>query len=190
MGFALAEAFASAGAKVTLITGPVTLSTPPGNITRIDVVSACEMLEAAREPFAKANIGVFSAAVADYRPEITEDHKIKREGVSEVELKLVANPDIAATLGKDKGPKQVFIGFALETDNEIENARKKLYNKNLDAVVLNSMRDAGAGFGTDTNKITIVEKYGERIYPLKSKREVADDIVKTASDILFRKKKS
>ena len=178
MGFALAEEFAAAGAEVTLICGPVGLKTDNPSITRIDVESAEEMLAASREPFAKADIGVFAAAVADYRPERREDTKIKREGVEEMNLRLVKNPDIAATLAAVKRADQKFIGFALETDHEHENALRKLRKKNLDAVVLNSLQDKGAGFGTDTNKITIVAADGsEKSYPLKSKREVARDII-------------
>ncbi|MDE6071124.1 MAG: bifunctional phosphopantothenoylcysteine decarboxylase/phosphopantothenate--cysteine ligase CoaBC [Muribaculaceae bacterium] len=178
MGFALAEEFAAAGAQVTLISGPVGLKTDNPSITRIDVESAEEMLAVSREPFAKADIGVFAAAVADYRPERREDTKIKREGVEEMNLRLVKNPDIAATLAAVKRADQTFIGFALETDHEHENALRKLRKKNLDAVVLNSLQDKGAGFGTDTNKITIVAADGsEKSYPLKSKREVARDII-------------
>ena len=178
MGFALAEEFAAAGAEVTLICGPVSLKTADPLIRRIDVESAEEMLKASEEPFAKADIGVFAAAVADYRPECKEDSKIKREGAEEISLRLVRNPDIAATLAAKKRPGQKFIGFALETDHEHENALRKLQKKNLDAVVLNSLQDKGAGFGTDTNKVTILRADGtEKSYPLKSKREVARDII-------------
>lgn len=178
MGFALAEEFADAGAEVTLICGPVSLQTVNKAIKRIDVESAYEMLKASEEPFSKADIGIFAAAVADYRPENRADSKIKREGTDELSIKLVKNPDIAATLASRKRPGQKFIGFALETDHEHENAVKKLKKKNLDAVVLNSLQDKGAGFGTDTNKVTILSANGEeKSYPLKSKREVARDII-------------
>lgn len=178
MGFALAEEFANAGADVTLICGPVSLTTDNPKITRIDVESAEEMLKASEEPFAKADIGIFAAAVADYRPETRADSKIKREGVEDMSIRLVRNPDIAATLAAKKREDQLFIGFALETDHAHENAAGKLKKKNLDAVVLNSLQDKGAGFGSDTNKITILSTDGsEKTYPLKSKREVARDII-------------
>ena len=178
MGLALAEEFADAGADVTLICGPVSLKTDNPKIRRIDVESAEEMLKASEEPFAKADIGIFAAAVADYRPESRADSKIKREGVEDMSIKLVKNPDIAATLAAKKRDGQQFIGFALETDHAHENAAAKLKKKNLDAVVLNSLQDKGAGFGTDTNKITILCADGsEKTYPLKSKREVARDII-------------
>lgn len=178
MGFALAEEFANAGADVTLICGRVSLTTDNPKITRIDVESAEEMLKASEEPFAKADIGIFAAAVADYRPETRADSKIKREGVEDISIRLVRNPDIAATLAAKKREDQQFIGFALETDHAHENAAGKLKKKNLDAVVLNSLEDKGAGFGTDTNKITILSADGsEKTYPLKSKREVARDII-------------
>lgn len=178
MGFALAEEFAAAGAKVTLVCGPVSLETVSPAITRIDVESAEEMLAACKEVFPNADIGVFAAAVADYRPAHREESKIKREKTEGMTLELVKNPDIAATIAAQKRDGQKFIGFALETDNEDENALRKLRNKNLDAVVLNSLRDEGAGFGKDTNKITIISATGEKkSYPLKSKREVAKDII-------------
>lgn len=178
MGIALAEECASRGAEVTLICGPVSLETAHASITRIDVESAEQMLEASREPFAKADIGIFAAAVADYRPEVSSESKLKREGREEMTVRLVRNPDIAATLAAGKRENQIFVGFALETDNEHDNALGKLRKKNLDMVVLNSLKDAGAGFGTDTNKITLICNDGtEKSFPLKSKREVAADIV-------------
>lgn len=179
MGIALAEECASRGAEVTLICGPIALNTSVRGITRIDVESAQEMLEASREPFAKADIGIFAAAVADYRPAVRADDKIKREGVDDMTLKLVKNPDISATLASEKREDQMFVGFALETNKEHDNALKKLRGKNLDMIVLNSLNDKGAGFGTDTNKITILKKDGtEKSFSLKSKREVAKDIIK------------
>lgn len=184
MGISLAEECASRGAEVTLICGPVSIATTHPNIRRIVVESACEMLEASREPFSKADIGIFTAAVADYRPEVCAGSKIKREGVEEMDLKLVKNPDIAATLSAEKRSGQVFVGFALETDNESENAHSKLRRKNLDAVVLNSLKDKGAGFGGDTNKVTVIRKDGgEQAFPLKSKREVAKDIVDAVKNL-------
>lgn len=184
MGVALAEECASRGAEVTLICGPISVEVVNPAIKRVDVESAQEMLEACRIPFAESELGFFSAAVADYRTEARADRKIKREGVEEMTLHLVKNPDVAATLAADKRENQIFVGFALETDNERENALGKLRRKNLDMVVLNSLRDAGAGFGTDTNKVCCISSNGEEHdFPLKSKREVAADIV----DVALRK---
>lgn len=177
MGYALARECAGRGAKVTLISGPVDLPAPEG-VETIKVTSAREMLEASKEPFAKADIGIFAAAVADYRPEECSDRKIKREGVADMTLRLVRNPDIAATLCAGKRENQLFAGFALETDHEHENAVGKLRRKGLDMVVLNSLNDKGACFGTDTNKITLISRDGsEKAFPLKSKQEVARDII-------------
>lgn len=176
MGFAIAERFAGLGAEVTLISGPVSLPVPPG-VKRIQVESAREMLEASREPFAHCDYGVFSAAVADYRPEQCNESKIKREGHDRMEIRLVRNPDIAATLGNAKHAGQVFAGFALETDEGLEAARRKLSYKNLDIIILNSLADKGAGFGTDTNLVTIVKSGSDKRMSLKSKTEVAADIV-------------
>lgn len=179
MGFALAEECALRGADVTLVAGPVTLETPSGVKSRINVESAQEMLDAATHEFEDADIAIFSAAVADYKPAATAESKIKREKIDEMTLELVKNPDIAGTCGKKKRRGQYLVGFALETDNGFENATGKLEKKNLDMVVLNSLSDKGAGFGTDTNKITIVTHEKSETYPLKSKREVARDIVDT-----------
>lgn len=176
MGFALAEEFASRGAEVTLIVGPVSLQTRSPLIRRVDVESAVEMHDAAVAECADADIAVFSAAVADYRPAETSDSKIKRENKEEMTLHLVKNPDIARDCGEAKKPGQIFVGFALETDHELANAESKLSRKNLDMIVLNSLRDKGAGFRTDTNKVTVVTHDGKTEYPLKSKREVAADI--------------
>lgn len=179
MGFALAEACAAHGAEVTLIAGPVALSLSHPAIRRIDVESAEEMYRAATEAFGEADAGILCAAVADYRPEKTSAQKIKRETAGELTLRLVPNPDIAASLGAVKRAGQVLAGFALETSDEEAHAAAKLQRKNLDFIVLNSLRDQGAGFRCDTNKITILDKRGESVsYPLKSKQEVADDIVR------------
>lgn len=177
MGFAIAEEAASRGADVTLVAGPVSLQVSNPRITRIDVESAREMQKAVLDNIADADVAVFSAAVADYRPADVAESKIKRENQECMCLDLVKNPDIAASCGAIKRPGQLFVGFALETDHELTNAASKLECKNLDMVVLNSLRDKGAGFRTDTNKITIVSKEGEKAYPLKSKREVARDII-------------
>ncbi len=185
MGFALAKVCAEQGADVTLITGPVSLKATHPNITRIDVESAEAMYQAALSAFANADAGILSAAVADFRPDIPMDTKIKREKDKELTLHLLPNPDIAAALGRIKKEKQVLVGFALETDDEVVHAQDKLKRKNLDFIVLNSLRDKGAGFSYDTNKITIINKAGEcLVYPLKSKQEVATDIVNQLAFLL------
>ena len=185
MGFALAEACAQQGAEVTLIAGPVSLTTTHPNIQRIDVESAEEMYQAAMTAFPEADAGILCAAVADYRPEIQADEKIKRESKGEMMLHLVPNKDIAASLGAIKREGQVLVGFALETNNEATNAESKLKRKNLDFIVLNSLRDAGAGFRCDTNKISIIDRQGESVsYPLKSKQGVAVDIVNKLATLL------
>ena len=185
MGFALAEACAAQGAEVTLIAGPVSLTTLHPNIRRIDVESADEMYEAAMAAYPQADAGILCAAVADYRPEVQADEKIKRESKGDITLHLVPNKDIAASLGAIKREGQVLVGFALETNNEATNAESKLKRKNLDFIVLNSLRDAGAGFRCDTNKISIIDNKGESTgYPLKSKQEVATDIVNKLATLL------
>ena len=185
MGFALAEACAQQGAEVILIAGPVSLTTTHPNIQRIDVESAEEMYQAAMTAFPEADAGILCAAVADYRPEIQADEKIKRESKGEMMLHLVPNKDIAASLGAIKQEGQVLVGFALETNNEATNAESKLKRKNLDFIVLNSLRDAGAGFRCDTNKISIIDRQGETTgYPLKSKQGVAVDIVNKLATLL------
>ena len=178
MGFALAETCAQQGADVTLIAGPVSLKAIHPNIKRIDVESAEEMYKAAMNAFPEADAAILCAAVADYRPDTQATDKIKREKEGEMTLRLVPNKDIAASLGAIKQDKQLLLGFALETNNEVAHAVDKLKRKNLDFIVLNSLRDAGAGFRCDTNKITIIDREGKKIaYPLKSKQEVAEDIV-------------
>lgn len=176
MGYALAEVCASRGAEVTLISGPVSLDTPTG-VKRINVRSALEMCKAVEEFSDQADIIVFAAAVADYRPEIEVDKKIKREGTEELNLRLVKNPDIAALCGSKKKKGQFLVGFALETDNGVNNARLKLNRKNLDMIVLNSLEDKGAGFGTDTNKIKIITREDVKEFGLKDKKLVACDII-------------
>lgn len=178
MGFALAEACAARGAEVTLVAGPVALETPHAAIRRIDVESAEEMYRAAVAAFPVADAAILCAAVADYRPDHAASEKIKREAAGERTLRLLPNPDIAAALGTMKRTGQVLVGFALETCDEKQQAERKLSRKNLDFIVLNSLRDAGAGFRCDTNKITIIDRRGETVtFPLKEKREVAEDIV-------------
>ena len=180
MGYAIANEAASRGAEVTLVSGPVSDSLPvaPG-VKLIKIGSACQMLEAAVTAFQASDAAVLSAAVADYRPARQFDHKIKREKDGIESLGLVKNPDIAATLGAAKLPGQLLVGFALETDHELDNAADKLRRKNLDMIVLNSLRDKGAGFGVPTNKVSLVYADGrERIdFPLKPKPEVAADII-------------
>lgn len=178
MGFALAEACAERGAEVTLVAGPVSLKTHHPAIKRIDVESAGEMYQAAIIAFPSSDAAILCAAVADYRPENASEQKIKRETEREMTLHLVPNPDIAASLGAIKREGQVMVGFALETNDEATHAEGKLKRKNLDFIVLNSLRDQGAGFRCDTNKITIIDNAGGvTSYPLKTKREVACDIV-------------
>lgn len=178
MGYALAEEAARRGARVTLVSGPVALKATHPAITVVGVESAREMLKAATDAFADADIAIMAAAVADYRPAETAESKIKREHMAECELALVRNPDIAAALGEAKRHGQILVGFALETDNERDNALGKMARKNLDMIVLNSLRDPGAGFGTDTNKVSIFTADGrETELPLKGKSEVAADIL-------------
>ena len=179
MGFALATALAEQGAEVELVTGPTALKIDHPHIRRTDVESAREMYTAATELFPQCCAAILSAAVADYRPESTADHKLKKNGNEGMTLTLVQNPDILATLGKMKTQEQKLIGFALETDNELANAKSKLERKNLDFIVLNSLRDKGAGFGVDTNRVTIIGKDGKELTtPLLSKQEVAEQIVR------------
>ena len=177
MGYALAEACAKQGAEVILVSGPVMLQTKHPAIRRIDVESAQEMYDAATTHFPKADIAILSAAVADFTPETTADKKIKRKG-DELVLNLRPTQDIAAALGAIKNDKQLLVGFALETDNEVQNAQDKMKRKNFDFIVLNSLQDKGAGFRVDTNKITIIDRQqGTTAYETKSKQEVAEDIV-------------
>ena len=176
VGFALAEVCAEHGAEVTLISGPVTLTTRHPSIRRIDVESASDMYEAATTSFPDADIAILCAAVADFTPKVTADKKIKREG-DNLTLELQPTQDIAAALGRMKREGQVMVGFALETDHEQDNARRKLENKNLDFIVLNSLNDKGAGFQVDTNKVTIIDRDGQTSFETKSKREVAEDII-------------
>lgn len=178
MGFALAEECAERGADVVLIAGPVSLRTSHPNIRRIDVESAEQMYQAATSEFTDTNAAILCAAVADYRPKEQADNKIKRKEGSNLTLELIPNKDIAASLGKAKKVGQILIGFALETNNEEQNALDKITKKNLDYIVLNSLNDNGAGFQHDTNKIAILNKNGLRTnFELKNKKEVAKDII-------------
>lgn len=185
MGYAIANQLLRLGADVTLVSGPSGL-TPPERATFIPVTSAAEMLEACRSHFPMADITVMSAAVADYTPKVTADQKIKKTE-SHLTLELVKTTDILATLGKAKRNDQILVGFALETQDEVANAVDKLHRKNLDFIVLNSMRDTGAGFASDSNKVTIIDKNDNReVFELKSKGEVAKDICSRVIRLLNR----
>lgn len=177
MGFALAEECARHGAEVTLISGPVSLSVQHPNIHRIDVESAEEMFEATSKHYPNMDAAILSAAVADFTPAQRAQQKIKREK-DDLILQLKPARDIARTLGEMKRSDQKLIGFALETNDEAENARQKLKRKNFDFIVLNSLNDTGAGFQHDTNKVTIISETDTFPYPLKDKHEVAADIVR------------
>jgi phosphopantothenoylcysteine decarboxylase/phosphopantothenate--cysteine ligase len=179
MGFALSQVLAAHGAQVELIAGPTSLKISHHKIHRTDIESAREMYEAAVAAFPSCQAAILSAAVADYRPDHAADHKLKKQGAEGMTLTLVQNPDILATLGTMKTAGQTLIGFALETDNELDNARRKLEKKNLDYIVLTSLGDAGAGFGVDTTRVTIIGRDGSaHATPLLSKTEVAEEIVK------------
>lgn len=187
MGFALADECAGRGAKVILITGPVQQNTYFPMYKRYDVESADEMYAAATSAFVEADVAILSAAVADYTPENVANEKIKREKTGDMTLNLKPTKDIAAALGHLKETKYTekkLVGFALETNQEQQNAQDKLNRKNLDFIVLNSLNDKGAGFRYDTNKITIIDRVGEKDYPLKSKTEVATDIVNYLVEVL------
>lgn len=178
MGYAIADEAARRGAEVTVVSGPVSVVPSEPGVRVIKVESAREMMEAAEREFAGADVAVMAAAVADYAPVEPALSKIKREGGEPPVIRLVKNPDIAAALGERKRPGQTLVGFALETDHEMDNAADKMKRKHLDMIVLNSLRDKGAGFGTDTNLVTILSADGRTTrYDLKSKREVACDIL-------------
>lgn len=176
MGYALAEEAVRRGADVTLVAGPTVLADPIG-VKTIHVESARQMLEACLNNFGQADVAIMAAAVADYAPKTCLDHKIKREHDGIENIELVKNPDIAASLGQLKTSGQMLVGFALETDNAEANAREKLLRKNLDMIVLNTLADAGAGFGTDTNKVTVISKDEKIAFGLKDKHAVAADIL-------------
>lgn len=181
MGYAIADEAAARGADVTIVSGPVAVRPSDSEAVKVvSVESAREMLTATQERVADADIVILAAAVADYAPAHPADHKIKREKSADAPtLELVKNPDIARTLGAEKRDNQIFVGFALETDDADANGRAKLAAKNLDMIVVNSLADAGAGFGTDTNVVTIIDAAtgSARRFPLKSKRAVAADIL-------------
>ncbi len=184
MGVAIAEQFADRGAAVTLVLGPSKLDLQHSGITTVRVESAQQMYEASVQHFENADIAVLSAAVADYRPANVAEQKIKKKGDS-MTIELEKTPDIAASLGKMKRRGQFIVGFALETNDELQNASEKLAKKNFDFIVLNSLQDAGAGFNFDTNKITILHRGNKRKdFELKSKAEVATDIVDEVSRLV------
>ncbi len=184
MGYALAETCAERGAEVTLISGPVSIKAHHPSIQTIRVESAEEMYQACLKQFPQMDAAVFCAAVADYRPETFSIEKIKRKE-NEMSIQLIPNKDIAAAMGSIKRKNQVIAGFALETEGELTNATNKLNKKNLDFIVLNSLQDEGAGFQTDTNKITIIDTSGKvEKFPLKSKKEVARDIVNKLTGLM------
>ena len=188
MGFSLAEECADRGAQVTLVAGPVSLKTINTSIKRIDVTSALEMHDAVMETLPQQDAVILCAAVADYRVENVADKKIKREKDAAPVIHLTANPDIARAVGQAKTSRQVTVGFALETDNENVNAQGKLERKNLNFIVMNSLRDKNAGFQVDTNKVTIFTDKGEVIEgECKAKREVAHDIVNVLYKYLAEK---
>lgn len=183
MGYALAEECASRGAQVVLVSGPTSLATKSALIERISVESAQEMHDASIREFPGCQAAILCAAVADFTPQNTAEEKIKREG-NALHLDLRPTPDIAATLGQMKREGQVMAGFALETCNEAAHAREKLERKKLDFIVLNSLRDEGAGFRTDTNKVTMIDGNGEEALPLMSKQETAMHIVDKLAGLL------
>ena len=181
MGYAIANEFLQQGAEVVLISGPVCLQLEHPRLTVIHVASALEMYMACCQHFETVDIAVFCAAVADYRPQVIASEKIKKQEDTFI-VKMVKNIDIAAEFGKIKTPDQLSVGFALETNNELQHAMDKLNRKNFDMIVLNSMRDTNAGFGFDTNKIDIIKRNGtRRSLPLQLKTRVAEEIVQDAA---------
>lgn len=183
MGYALAECCAERGAEVILVSGPVSITEKHPNIRKISVESAEEMYQAAVREFTGSDAAILCAAVADFTPESQSEQKIKREK-EDLVLRLKPTHDIAAALGNLKKENQIMVGFALETNDEVEHAKDKLERKNLDFIVLNSLNDKGAGFRHDTNKITIIDKNSVTEFPLKDKKEVAADIINHLAEIL------
>ena len=187
MGIALAEEFATRGNEVVLVKGPAELNAGNSSIKTISVTTAEEMFKAASQYFSQSDVIVFAAAVADYTPKNPSAVKIKKKE-NEFILELVKTKDIALELSHAKRENQITVGFALETDNELKHAKEKLVKKNFDFIVLNSMRDAGAGFKTDTNKISILDKHGNTTtFDLKPKTETAKDIADYVQKILNTK---
>jgi phosphopantothenoylcysteine decarboxylase/phosphopantothenate--cysteine ligase len=185
MGFALAEAFLNEGAEVMMVKGPTPTELNVHGIRTVSVTNAYQMHDETIIRAKDADIIVMAAAVADYTPEQISSTKIKKDKGEEMEIRLVKTPDILKDLGERKKEGQLLIGFALETNNEIDNAKQKLHNKNLDLIVLNTLQDYGAGFGHDTNKVTIINKKGKsKSFELKSKADVAKDIVNEISALI------
>ena len=188
MGFALAEECARRGALVTLVAGPVSLKTPDGQVNRIDVTTAVEMHDTVMKALPDSDAVILCAAVADYRVSHVADSKIKREKTQNPVIELIPNPDIARAVGQAKRADQITVGFALETDDEYANAQVKLERKNLNFIVMNSLRDKNAGFQVDTNKVTIFTDKGEIFEgECKPKRDVAHDIVDVLQKYLSAK---
>jgi phosphopantothenoylcysteine decarboxylase/phosphopantothenate--cysteine ligase len=184
MGYAIAEAFLKQGAKVTLVSGPVALKLNHPDLELVKINSALDMYLACCHYFEDADVVVFAAAVADYRPARIETQKIKKDDDS-FSIRLVKNVDIAYEFGKVKNPNQVSVGFALETHDELLHAKRKLDKKQFDMVVLNSMKDENACFGSDSNKIQIIKRdFTRQSFPLKHKSEVAEDILHEISELL------
>lgn len=184
MGYALAEKLAENGALVTLVSGPVNIQAKHSNITVVQVETAAQMYDACHLYFPESEITILAAAVSDYTVDMPSNIKIKKK-TDVLSLQLIKTKDILKSLGEIKTTKQTLIGFALETNNELEHAKVKLINKNLDFIVLNSLQDEGAGFKHDTNKITIVDKNNKITkFELKDKAEVAQDIVNYIKKIL------
>jgi phosphopantothenoylcysteine decarboxylase / phosphopantothenate---cysteine ligase len=183
MGYAIAAAFLEKGYKVVLVSGPVSVTLNHPDLMVVRVTTADEMYEACREYFSSLKIAVFAAAVADYKPAEVHTQKMKKS-LDEFSMQMVKNIDLAFAFGQVKKEDQVSVGFALETNDEEQNALKKLYSKNLDLVVLNSVRDKNATFGFDTNKITIINRdFVFKRFPLKDKKVVATDIADAALTI-------
>lgn len=178
MGYALADAAAAAGADVTVVSGPVSVIPKRPEVKVVRVESAVEMARECEARFADVDVAIMCAAVADYAPATVCDRKLKREHAETMELTLKRNPDIAAVLGSSKRPDQTLVGFALETDHEEENARRKMESKNLDMIVLNSLAVPGAGFATDTNQVTVYRRDGSSVaIPMMSKTAIAEKII-------------
>ena len=178
MGIAIAEEALAIGAEVTLVCGPSNVKSS-SKIKRINVQSAQNMFDAVMQLQETQDVLILSAAVADYRPKIVAENKIKKSD-TKLTIELESTPDILASLGQQKRQNQLLVGFALETNNELENAKGKLVKKNCDLLVLNSLQDAGAGFGHDTNKVSILDRHNNiATFELKSKAEVAKDILRT-----------
>jgi phosphopantothenoylcysteine decarboxylase / phosphopantothenate---cysteine ligase len=182
MGVAIAERLSKAGASVTMVSGKINIPVKGANINVVPAISANEMYHETKKYFDSSDIVIFAAAIADYTPVTVSSKKIKKTE-DKFSIELTKTVDLAATFGKQKTDNQRLVGFALETDNELENAKDKLKRKNFDIIILNSLKDAGAGFGYDTNQVTIINSNGEvEYFPLKSKNEVANDIVETIAN--------